>query len=229
MSATQKKTKSSNDGNYHLVNFLRNWLHQAITYMDTGERTVRLAMESAEIVILWVLLETFVMPAGLHAALPLTVSTVLVHTLNWIFNGNFWALYLFAVPNAENRGEAETVRYLNAMARRLERSASVSGLALFGSVARGKWHKCSDIDIRIIRNPGIANLIAASIVAMRERLYALLNRQPLDLFLADDVKFLRKMRSDETPIFLLKRDTRLDNEYPGNPAVNLAGLRFNQT
>lgn len=225
--AQKKKIKSSHDGKFHFTNFLRNWLHQAITYMDKGERTVRLAMESSEILILWLALESITAFSDYSSYVLLLVAILLVHTMNWIFNGNFWALYLFAVPSARNPGEVETVRYLNDMATRLLRQKSISGLAIFGSVTRGKWHNCSDIDIRIIRKPGVLNLAAASLISIKERAYAFFRKQPLDLFLADDIGFLRKMRSDETPVFLIKRDPRLDREYPGNPAITLERISEN--
>jgi hypothetical protein len=59
---------------------------------------------------------------------------------------------------------------------------------------------------------------------MRERILSVLARQPLDLFLADEVASLKRMRSDETPIFLLKRDRTLEEAYPDNTAVKLLGL-----
>ncbi len=222
--ARKKKIKSSHDGKFHFTNFLRNWLHQAITYMDKGERTIRLLMESGEVLILWLILVNTTASSSSGQYAILLFAIVLVHTLNWLLNGNFWALYLFAVPSARNPGEVETVRYLNEMATRLSRYDSITGLAIFGSVTRGKWHNCSDIDIRIIRKPGVTNLISASLVSIRERARAFFKRQPLDLFLADDISFLRKMRSDETPVFLIKRDSRLEREYPDNPAIALERL-----
>ncbi len=107
--------------------------------------------------------------------------------------------------------------YLNAMAQRLKRSGSVSGLAVYGSVSRAMWHDRSDIDIRMLRRPGFLNLVASSLLTMQERFIAFLYRQPMDLYLADDTDFLARMRADEEPFLLIKRDDRLDEFYPGNP------------
>jgi hypothetical protein len=49
---------------------------------------------------------------------------------------------------------------------------------------------------------------------MRERFQAFLSKQPMDLFLADDIDFLKKMRSDEIPLLTLCRDERLKSLYP---------------
>ena len=50
----------------------------------------------------------------------------------------------------------------------------------------------------------------------RERIIALLKKQPLDAYIADDIKFLKKMRHDEFPIFLKNSDLRITNEYNDN-------------
>jgi predicted nucleotidyltransferase len=102
------------------------------------------------------------------------------------------------------------------MANRLKSDRSISGLSLYGSMSRKQWHDRSDIDMRLLRCSGILNLIFAGFVMMRERLIAFVYRQPLDIFLADDIAFLSKMRSDERPLFLIKRDPRLEKKYPDN-------------
>jgi len=225
MKAEKKKRKASHDGRVHPGNLARNWLHQALTYMDRGELTLRLVTELGEVVILWALMAwLFEMPVDRQWIL-LGVSGLAVHTFNWITNANFWALLLFALPGMRNRGDAATCAYLNRMADRLHAHSSIAGLALFGSVARNVWHERSDIDARIIRRPGFGNLVAAFLLTMRERWLAVVNRQPLDLFLADDVTFLRRMRSDEQPLFLLKRGEDLEQAYPRNVPGKLDGLQ----
>ena len=46
---------------------------------------------------------------------------------------------------------------------------------------------------------------------------------------ADNIVFLKKMRKDEVPIFLIKRDRRLDDNYPNNPENNFTQLNRNFT
>ncbi len=217
--------KSTSDGRALYSNLMRNWLHQAVTYMDNGERAFRLTIELAEFALMWAALRLIVnLDVSFAWAYPVLAALV-VHTFNWITNGNIWALLLFSFPSLLNKGEAATCAYLNAMTARLERERSVVGLALFGSVARNEWHDRSDVDVRIVRRSGTLSLIRAGTVTVRERWLALLARQPLDLYLADDVAFLRRMRTDERPIFLIKRDPSLEKEYPGNERVILRSLR----
>src|SRR6185437_6163282 len=89
---------------------------------------------------------------------------------------------------------------------RVQKSGSVCGVFIFGSISRGVWHRRSDIDMRFVRRPGILNLILAASLTMRERFLALEWWQPLDLYLADDTGFFKKMRRDEVPIALAISD-----------------------
>jgi len=214
MRLRRRKIKASVDGKFHPLNLLRNWLHQALSYMDAGELVFRIFIEGLETaVIFWIITE---MNIDIPVYVEIVTALLIAHTINWIFNGNFWALWLFASPGAKNRGEKATVNYLLGMKGRLKRSGCIGGLALYGSAARGSWHTKSDLDVRVIRRKGFLNLICANIVIMRERFLALLYRQPMDLFLADGIDFLRKMRIDENPVFLIKRLDSLESEFPGN-------------
>ncbi len=218
-----KKKKSSGDGKYHLMNFPRNWVHQALSYMDKGELIFRLVLEMGLAVFFYFGVRILGPDITVYAGL--LIAFISAHTVNWLFNGNFWALYLFAIPHSTNRGKAATEKYLDAMARRLRMSRCIGGLALYGSAARGTWHSKSDLDIRVIREEGFLNLLCANVLVMRERIIAFLMRQPADLFLADGVEFLRKMREDEQPIFLIKKNSALEREYPDNREI--AGIALN--
>jgi len=66
--------------------------------------------------------------------------------------------------------------------------------------------------------------VAANCVTLRERFLAFAAGQPIDMYLVDDVKFLKKMREDEPPIFLVKRGSYLDRMYPGQGETVLERL-----
>lgn len=207
-----------------LLNLLKNWIHQSLFYMDSTERMLRVVLELFEIFVITILLSRLYEHEFIKFWI-LIVSFLVVHTINWVFNGNWWACILFAFPNLMNPGEMKTCRYLNAMGTRLKKSTSISGVLIFGSIARGMWHDRSDIDLRILRKPGLRNAICALSIQIRERVIALFSKQPLDMYLADDVDFLMKMRRDEPPIFLLMRDSRLTITYPSGRETSLERLR----
>jgi hypothetical protein len=205
--------KASAGGRPRLWNLPRGWAHQGFFYLDRTQRLGRVVFEIVPTVFLaWLI-------AGIGGVSLSNLwlwcgSLLTIHTLNWVLNGNWWAGLLFAFPHLRNRGDRATCDYLNRMADRLQRDRSISGAMIFGSVSRRQWHDRSDLDLRLLRSPGMRHGIAAIWVLTRERLIAFWVRQPLDIYLADDVAFLKKMRADEMPIFLKKADPRLDRAYP---------------
>ena len=202
-----------------LTKLVRNWLHQSISYLDRGERRTRLALELLQVSTVWLVIWLTTGSLGWASA----VGTIaVVHTFNWITNGNFWVLLQSIVPSMENRGHQGTQRYLEAMRTRLDRRRSIAGLLALGSLAKGRFSNRSDIDIRIVRQPGLKNLLASTVLLMRERWYALLQRQPLDIYLADDPAFLDRMRLDEIPLFLIKKGPQLDERFPGLSSTALS-------
>ena len=207
-----------------LLNLFCNWVHQAFFYLDRVEQIGRILLEGSATLLL---ATTFavVTDRQIFDLLTLAVCFLIIHTFNWVFNGNLWACILFAFPKLRNPGETVTCQYLNDMAERLKNNPSISGLLIFGSLSRGKWHDRSDIDLRILRKPGFCNALCALSVQMRERLIAFFAKQPLDMYLADNVDFLMNMRKDEPPIFLLMRDARLEKTYPLGREIHLERLR----
>jgi predicted nucleotidyltransferase len=208
------KRKSSTGGSPKLLNLPRNWLHQALFYMDRTEFLVRVFVEGICLFCLLFPL-SFFFQSVITDWRVLVVSFLLVHTLNWILNGNWWALMMFTFPGIHNSGEELTCKYLSDMADRLKTNRSIAALAVYGSPARGQWHDKSDLDLRILRKKGFLNGWAAALVTMRERCKAFVAGQPVDLFLSDSPQFLMKMREDENPIILLKRGDEAENAFMG--------------
>ncbi len=204
--------KASPGGKAKLLNIPRNWLHQAFFYMDKGERFVRVFVLLLETILVY-LLASFVF-STVNITLLLTIAFLFVYTWNWATNGLFWALIIFTFPKLKNPGAEKTVHYLNQMRIRLAKDDCITGIAIYGSVTREKWHSRSDIDIRFLRKQGFLYTILASWVTMKERFRAFLSKQPMDLFLADNTDFLKKMRSDEIPLLLLCQDKNLQTMYP---------------
>ena len=218
----KKSRKANPGGKIRWINLPRNWLHQAISYMDKGEVLSRIVIELIEFSIVSILIN-----AVMNNLLASTIiGFIIVHTWNWVTNCLFWAIIIFAFPNLKNPGAEKTQKYLNDMKNRLLKSESVSGLAIYGSVSRGAWHERSDIDIRILRKNGFLNLIDSVFVTMRERFIALIYKQPMDLYLADNIEFLKNMRSDEVPLLLIKKDPALNDLYPDNNEQDLEMRHF---
>jgi len=199
-------------------------VHQSFTYLDRSEQVFRLGLAVIGTLVSAIVL-SFISGYPVWHVWNIVISFLVIHTLNWIFNGNWWACILFTLPNLKNPGDEATCQYLNTMAKRVRKSSSISGILIFGSASRHAWHNRSDIDLRLIHRPGLKNALAANFITMGERFLAFLARQPIDMYLGDDVEFLKKMRKDEQPLFLIKRDKSLDLAYPNIKESRLKTLK----
>jgi predicted nucleotidyltransferase len=222
--AWQEQRKATVGGRIRWWNLPRGWAHQGFFYLDRTQRLGRVVFEIVPAVVLAGLISVAarisLSDVGLWAA-----SLAVTHTLNWVLNGNWWAGMLFTFPGLRNPGERATRDYLAGMADRLQKDHAISGVMIFGSVSRGQWHDRSDLDVRLLRRPGWRHGVAGVLVLSRERLIGLLVRQPLDVYLADDIPFLKKMRADEQPVFLKKDDPRLERAYPQSRETRAVRLR----
>lgn len=204
-----KKIKAVVGGKTKTIVIVKNWIHQGFTYLDRTEKFYR---------VIWELIPFGLCVLGLsYTSVPLwmviLVSFVVSHTLNWAFNDNIWTCIQFTFPWAMNPGNEKTLAYLEDMERRFSKYECVTGVMVYGSLSRGVWHEKSDLDTRIMRKPGVWNGFKCYILVHLERLRAFYYKQPLDMYMADSVKFLDLMRDDEFPIFLKANDIRLVERY----------------
>lgn len=206
----KKKKKAKADGGLVLWFAISQWIHQGFTYLDRTEMFYRVWWELIPDALFFALFYC----TGLLSFWPsLILALLIVHTLNWIFNFNFWTGIDFTIPNFRNMGNERTKEYLRGVQKRMNSHDCISGCMLYGSLSRAVWGPKSDIDMRIFRRPGIINGFKAYWFTFVERLIAVWHLNPMDLYLADDVKFLTRLRNDEYPIFLKCEDSRLKEYY----------------
>jgi L-malate glycosyltransferase len=181
-----------------------NWMFQGMRYMQWHERALKLGSGG-------------ILTAGTIAllddtSLPVVIAVLcIVHTLNWLLNGQFFVLvrYLHPVPNAPARFD-EYVKHVHAAALK---SPAVNGLAVFGSYCRGAIHEHSDLDIRVIAAPGVMGGFGGAWFCMRLRFEAFFRRFPLDIYSFTDLLYLDRLREDEKPIILMDRRGDLQEKY----------------
>ena len=218
-----KKNKAKIGGNFLWKNLIKNWLHQGVTYMDRTELYVRIIYELILVIGLCSVINYYFSIFSLLQSLVL--AFLIAHTLNWLFNANFWALIVFASPGMKNRGSEKTINYLKQLKIRIQDDKSISSALIFGSISRNVWHERSDIDVRFVREPGMRNIIPAAFSTMRERFLAFLYKQPLDLFLVDHIHSLEKMRDDESPFIVFNRNNEICIRYPDARSFQLIHLK----
>lgn len=207
-----KKIKAVEGGSVKWIVTIKQWIHQGFTYLDHTEMFWRVVWEFVPFSFVSSMLYWGV---GLKLWVCVLVGFLVSHTLNWIFNFNFWTCIDFTFPSVHNPGNDATIDYLRRMQERMQKNDVITGCMIYGSMSRAVWHDKSDLDMRIIGKSGFWNGFKIYWAVFKERLIAVPEKQPLDLYQADSVKFLKRMRTDEYPIFLKCDDSRLRKFYGG--------------
>jgi len=119
----------------------------------------------------------------LPAAAAWMVALVIAHTVNLLLNAHLWGV-LKHYGLVRHTWETYT-RYVDAFLGRAEREPAIDSLWICGSLSRDAWSPASDLDVRLLRCPGMANGVRACWFLLRERTRALWCRFPLDAYVVD--------------------------------------------
>lgn len=172
------------------------WLFQSIFYLDRTELAFKLGLEILLVTPVFLLLRTW-----LSLPLAFAISLIFAHSLNFFLNAHLWnALKSFGYVNFER---SAFDAYVQGIVLRARRVAAIKHLYLVGSTLRGAWSPASDLDIRILRHPGLANGWHACWFLLTERSRALLAGFPLDAYVLDSPKRLASLREADQVLDLL--------------------------
>jgi len=170
-----------------------NWAFQGMLKAVWCERVFRLSIDA---------LITLVFALMLPRFLPwsLLIGFLLGHTFNWLFNGNALSTLKFQGVGYKTEN---IVKFKEWMTDRLNRNlgSNIHAVFIIGSVARGEQRETSDIDLIVVRLPGLTGSIKANIITLFLRASAFIQLVPLDLFIVDNLAQLKKrVRPDEQPL-----------------------------
>jgi len=191
-----------------------NWIFQGMLMRTWSERLFRFVFELISVLIIFVLFSFYLpqIPA-------IILSTFIIHTLNWIFNGNLWALLMkdqrFLKSTGRRGNIARKIQFLANLKKRATGAfGSIVAVAVFGSLSRAEFDETSDIDMRIIRNSGIFNCVKVNIFAVYLRFVSFIQKIPLDLYVLDGVNQIeRHMSLHEPPIVIYDPTNALGKIY----------------
>lgn len=182
---------------FKIVVILTNWIFQGLLYADRTEKIFKVFLDLTLTIILFVALP------HPDIIIRLLVAFLLSHTLNWIFNGQLFALAKnYDVVHNEPQ---KIIDYANGIKVRAYREKSIVCVLVYGSLVRDEIKTTSDLDVRIIRKPGFINGVRACMFGLAERSRALLYKFPLDMYVIDNTKHLVNMRADEKPLILFNK------------------------
>lgn len=175
------------------------WIFQGILIMDPTEKLFKLGLDLVLTISIGATLAIWV-PSGWA----FTGGFLIAHTLNFIFNGQ-----IFGVLKTFGSVQHTWEDFEKRVAQLKSKAASESSIlyaAAYGSLAREEWSPTSDLDVRIVRKPGLLNGIKASWFALRARTDAMRSKFPLDLYVVDSFSGLQKMMEHKTPVVLVNKD-----------------------
>jgi predicted nucleotidyltransferase len=178
---------------------LSHWIFQGLLYMDSSERFFKIGLGLVSTLFVGSILT-------LHFSWPsaLLIAFILSHTLNFLFNGHLWsALRFFGLVFYDLD---EFKKYQGKLSKRIYSENSFIYAATYGSVVREEWDHLSDLDIRLVRRPGVKNCMRACTFVCKERARAFINVFPLDIYVFDDMRSLNRMRADEVPQIIKNMD-----------------------
>lgn len=187
-----------------LLNFViaagGHWLFQSMLYMDRSERRFKLALDA-------VLAIVFALLLSIWWEWPVAIVTgiFVAHTLNFIFNAQMCALG--ANYGLVHLAPGQLTAYAQAIGRRARQNPAIVYAAVCGSLAHDAGRSDSDLDVRILRRPGLINGLRAAWFILTERSRSLFNWFPLDIYLFDSDEAVRaKLKSHEALTYLPSRE-----------------------
>ncbi|MFX0132131.1 MAG: nucleotidyltransferase domain-containing protein [Candidatus Hodarchaeota archaeon] len=129
------------------------------------------------------------------------LSFIFSHTITWIVNDHvFVALKCIELCSF---GSNQIMKYSQSIETRLVQEKSIIAAVVFGSLSRGELGDASDLDVRVIRHPGIMSAIRSLFFIMRERVIAFINGFPLHIYLFDNIQnLIQKYGIDQSPVIL---------------------------
>jgi predicted nucleotidyltransferase len=186
------------------------WVLQIIHSTDRTERYFRIFFELMIFAMLFSTLAKTNVLASHHLAFLL--SFVVVHTLSWLFVGNFWVYMLDSFKWVKNPGIKKTVDFMLFCRKAFTLFDCCEAVLVYGSMSRSMFHNRSDLDLRVIRRVDSPLGYIAIVIGFLVRFYSFFLIQPVDLQVVDSLQFLRKqMRDDELPIVIhIRKGFQLD-------------------
>lgn len=171
------------------------WVFQGMLYMDSTERWFKLGLDFVLLLIFSLVLNLWfprIWAVGL--------GVLAAHTVNFFFNGQIWVvLKHFGKVQHTWLEFNQEVEWLRA---RVTQEPYIVYAAAYGSLARGEWSPTSDLDVRLVRAPGLLSAWRVCGFAARARAQAFWKKFPLDVFVLDGYASLNKMSEKNFPVVL---------------------------
>ncbi len=197
MKGLKKKIRDNRYLNWLLI--ISNWCFQGIPNADKTEKVYKILFTIISSSIVFEILFNY---SDLFLTTNILLSFLIGHTLNWIINGNLFTLLihrlLFFKINKNSLFE-----YLYTLENKLQQKDWILYAASFGSICRGELKDSSDIDVSVVRKPGLKNALKAIAFSIKEKKYADLIGIPLEIYISDTpMNSIKKFGAEKIPVVL---------------------------
>lgn len=182
---------------------ITNWLLQGIWNADKTEKIYRVSFSIVLFIITFFLFERF---SEKSTFFHLIISFIISHSFNWIVNGNFYNLLIHRLMIVKLSKDG-LFDYIIDFQKRIENKNWILLAAAFGSICKGTIKDSSDLDISIVRKPGLQNAFVAILFSVKEKKLADTKRIPLELYINDSIKkSLKRFSNEKQPLVLYDPD-----------------------
>jgi hypothetical protein len=161
-----------------LLALAAHWGLQSCLYADRTERWVKLWLDLS-----LTLLVRLLLGRALPAWTAWVVALALAHTANFILNAHLWGLLKHYGLVQMERGTFD--RYVERFLVRAAQEPAIASVWLCGSLSQDAWSGGSDLDVRLLRRPGVICGLRACWFLLCERSRATWARFPLDAYVVD--------------------------------------------
>lgn len=208
MKGIKKKIRDNRYLNWLLI--LSNWVFQSIPNADKTEKFYKVSFTLFFWVCIYFFLAYFTSISQFSSAF---ISFIIGHSLNWIVNGNFYNLLVHRLMLAK-LNKKDLFEYINILEQKMQGQDWALYAASFGSICRGELKDSSDIDVSIVRKPGIKNAILSMLFSTKEKKYADLKGIPLEIYISDSPKdSINRFGAEKNPVVIYDPDLVIDEYY----------------
>jgi predicted nucleotidyltransferase len=141
------------------------------------------------------------------------MALIVGHTLNWFVNGNFSTIIIHRLF-LKRSIKKDLFKFTDYLERRVQGKAFILYVAVFGSMSRGELKGSSDLDVSIVRKPGLANALPALREVFIIKKMADLKGVPLEIFLSDTPEnSVDRFKGETVPVVIYDPDGSLEKYY----------------
>jgi hypothetical protein len=208
MKGIKRKIRDNRYINWVLI--ISNWILQSIPNADKTEKIYKILFTLIFWVGVFILFSVF---SKMSIVKTVILSFVMAHTLNWIVNGNFYNLIIHRLMLVK-LSKTKLFDYIHIFEKKVESQDWILYAASFGSICKGTMKDSSDLDISIVRKPGIKNALLSILFSLKEKKYADIKGIPLEIYISDSPgNSIKRFGGEKNPVVLFDPDNTIDDYY----------------